>query len=384
MPNAWKKGLEIFKQTKTGKDLFEKLQKDGNYKNLSEEQLWSEVMNTFIGNLGESKYHSLPKGKLAEFVDWVKDTMAKFVNVVTGKKELNKEYDLKDFTNKVLGDLLGDKLLTPESVKAIDTTIQYAKDYGRKSDFNADGTVKESVRKEIEEERKTIVEKAKADGTYMKAPNGEKTKLNEEQWVTTRTERFKDWFGDWENDPKNASKVIDDNGEPLVVYHNTNENITKFDGKKTNDNSFWFTSIKGNKETGASAMGKEIATFLNIKKMAGWEQEDKLTDDQMINQGFDGKELDGDFVAFSPNQIKSATSNVGTFSNENNDIRFQIDNNLVDYIKNEIEGDSTLEETIQFLEENDYDFNEQDLIDIWKDYEQKQKTAPNRQFYKMS
>ncbi|MFA7543643.1 MAG: hypothetical protein WCY84_04645, partial [Candidatus Cloacimonadaceae bacterium] len=50
-------------------------------------------------------------------------------------------------------------------------------------------------------------------------PNGKQTNLTEHQWLQVRTENFKAWFGDWENDPKNASKVVDENGEPLVVYH---------------------------------------------------------------------------------------------------------------------------------------------------------------------
>lgn len=33
---------------------------------------------------------------------------------------------------------------------------------------------------------------------WMKAPNGEPTKLNERQWVQVRTPSFKAWFGDWE------------------------------------------------------------------------------------------------------------------------------------------------------------------------------------------
>ena len=41
----------------------------------------------------------------------------------------------------------------------------------------------------------------------MKAPNVKATNLNEAQWIDVRTKRFKDWFGDWENDAKNASKV---------------------------------------------------------------------------------------------------------------------------------------------------------------------------------
>ena len=31
------------------------------------------------------------------------------------------------------------------------------------------------------------------------------------------TDNFKNWFGDWENDPENASKVVDEDGRPLVV-----------------------------------------------------------------------------------------------------------------------------------------------------------------------
>lgn len=64
------------------------------------------------------------------------------------------------------------------------------------------------------------------DGTrkpgWMKAPNGRPTNLAERQWVQVRTPAFRAWFGDWENDPANASKVVDENGEPLVVYHGTN------------------------------------------------------------------------------------------------------------------------------------------------------------------
>ena len=59
------------------------------------------------------------------------------------------------------------------------------------------------------------------DAGYMKAPNGRPSRLDERQWIQVRSEAFKDWFGDWEHDPENASKVLDENGEPLVVYHGT-------------------------------------------------------------------------------------------------------------------------------------------------------------------
>jgi len=51
------------------------------------------------------------------------------------------------------------------------------------------------------------------------APNGKPSKLTAEQYKLVRTKAFKDWFGDWEKSPETASKVVDENGEPLVVYH---------------------------------------------------------------------------------------------------------------------------------------------------------------------
>lgn len=64
--------------------------------------------------------------------------------------------------------------------------------------------------------------------TWMKAPNGKPTNLTERQWLQVRTPQFKQWFGDWEADPKNASKVRDENGEPLVTYHGTTGDFNEF------------------------------------------------------------------------------------------------------------------------------------------------------------
>ena len=40
---------------------------------------------------------------------------------------------------------------------------------------------------------------------------------------------FFNWFGDWVNNPESSSKVVDKNGEPLIVYHYTNETFDTFD-----------------------------------------------------------------------------------------------------------------------------------------------------------
>jgi len=128
---------------------------------------------------------------------------------------------------------------------------------------------------------------------------------------------FYRWFGD--------SRVVDDQGRPLVVYHGTDSDIILFDGNKTMDGSFWFTNDPkklSDGEVGAAANGVVMPVYLKSKKLAGWDKYDRLTTDQLIQQGFDGVQLDDDFIIFNPTQIKSATGNTGAFDSKNPDIRF--------------------------------------------------------------
>lgn len=84
----------------------------------------------------------------------------------------------------------------------------------------------ESLRQMREEFNITIAEAEFNQTALMlggeEAYNKADTDLTYQLWVKVRTPRFKAWFGDWENDPENASKVINPRtGEPLVVYHGT-------------------------------------------------------------------------------------------------------------------------------------------------------------------
>lgn len=73
---------------------------------------------------------------------------------------------------------------------------------------------------------------------WQKAKDAGRTKLNYQQWVQVRTPAFKNWFGDWEGDPENASKVVDQTtGEPMVVYHGTTADFDAFDGERANQSS---------------------------------------------------------------------------------------------------------------------------------------------------
>ena len=214
---------------------------------------------------------------------------------------------------------------------------------------------------EVQKEMNEIKKKAISDGTFMKAPNGKNSNLNERQWLQVRTKAFKDWFGDWENDSKNASKVVDENGEPLVVYHNT---PFEFNGIFDMDHKSrimpWISEPFGHvgtQETASTIKGTQFALFLNVKNpletpdfvhetvssmlselyKQGIISREKYSSLRgisnselralMLSLGYDGtkykNKAEGGGISYSfidPNQIKSATDNIGTFSRTNNDI----------------------------------------------------------------
>ena len=106
-----------------------------------------------------------------------------------------------------------------------------------KTNVNAEQKPSETPKERSDREYREVVTRfTNPDGSmkdgWLKAPNGKDSNLNERQWVQVRTQSFKDWFGDWENDPANASKIVDENGEPKVVYHGarTNDKFTVFKG----------------------------------------------------------------------------------------------------------------------------------------------------------
>ena len=88
----------------------------------------------------------------------------------------------------------------------------------------------------------------------------------------TETPQFKNFFGEWEKDPENASKVVDKDGRPLVVYRRDNEAFTVFDSTKTQQNDagwlgkgFYFYGDKGEAER-ETGYGKNLRAFyLNIR-----------------------------------------------------------------------------------------------------------------------
>lgn len=80
---------------------------------------------------------------------------------------------------------------------------------------------------------------------------------------------FKMWFGDWENNKENSSKVLDTDGMPLIVYHGSKSNAFKVFDKtmagKTDPGFFgkgyYFTPV----EKYAKSYGSIIKCYLNIR-----------------------------------------------------------------------------------------------------------------------
>ena len=204
-----------------------------------------------------------------------------------------------------------------------------------------------SYRSFVEKEKASIRKKAVADGTFMKAPNGKETNLTEDQWLSVRTAAFKNWFGDWEKDPENASKVVDENGEPRVVHHGTPNEFTVFRHTQQNDagwlgEGYYFYGVE---EESHGYMGKKdghlMALFLNVRDpyYLSEEEHDELAErddvdfsaeftERIREDGYDGVYYNGDlrqeWMAVEPTQIKSATDNRGTFDPKNPDITFSI------------------------------------------------------------
>lgn len=141
--------------------------------------------------------------------------------------------------------------------------------------------------------------------------------------VGDKVENFKRWFGD--------SKVVDEKGEPQVVYHGTDRNFNKFNPRKaTMGGIHWFTSDKSAIEAGdvgAQGRGKVMDLYASIKNPAGWDEYNKFGLGELKSRGYDGAilpEKDGTFTGFvfEPEQFKSASKNVGTYDPSNADIRY--------------------------------------------------------------
>lgn len=176
------------------------------------------------------------------------------------------------------------------------------------------------------------------------------TELNQSAPIyQTQTEAFKRWFGD--------SKVVDENGRPLVVYHGTNADFSAFDpsaqgssGQGSGEPGFFFEASPDNagRYTRQGGGGNVMPVYLSLKNPLIVERTNAKYDydgsynrvafanfiDDALEAGHDGVifrdvldrgKRSTQYVAFRPEQIKSATGNRGTFDPANPSILESVD-----------------------------------------------------------
>lgn len=225
--------------------------------------------------------------------------------------------------------------------KLINNIVSYVKawvfdNFGINLNLNPDDMLALSERMigQIKHQSSLDLIRQKYHGTnqWMTAPNGAKTHLSEQQWLQVRTPEFKKWFGDWENDAANASQVLDENGEPKVVYHGTATEFNEFkQGHGLLGDGIYLTDSFDTADVYANIRGENgfvLPLFVNIRN--AFKTTDNVSRDEFVEATTSGKyqgivhqfENHEYIVALEPNQVKMAEGNKGTFNSESSDIRF--------------------------------------------------------------
>lgn len=156
----------------------------------------------------------------------------------------------------------------------------------------------------------------------------------------TQSLQFKRWFGDWEKNPNRASKVVNEDGTPKVVYHGTNQEFHTF---QSQNGAYFFSESQDYAESMAEERGGDrvVQAYLDMRRplrveMQPGEFSDPNYEAKYLREakakGHDGviftlrtgNELVDDtfYAVFDSAQIKSATENIGTFDQAEQDIRY--------------------------------------------------------------
>lgn len=97
-------------------------------------------------------------------------------------------------------------------------------------------------------------------------------KVNRKISDVTQSLQFKRWFGDWQNHPDSASKVVNADGTPKVVYHQTDAEFTVFNtdnqraGRLDTDTPTGMFFKPTNEDIGING-SKQMAVYLNARNI---------------------------------------------------------------------------------------------------------------------
>lgn len=163
--------------------------------------------------------------------------------------------------------------------------------------------------------------------------------------------KFKKWFGD--------SKVVDEGGRPIILYHGTDKSFDSFDPSKSGAKDHGWYGVghyltadpetasaysvynemrDGSPTTGANVMPVYVSlenpyVWPKDRKAAQTRAEAERITAELQKQGYDGVVVPNEYqspeyakfhevIAFKPEQVKSATGNNGDFDASNPDIRY--------------------------------------------------------------
>ena len=119
------------------------------------------------------------------------------------------------------------------------------------------------------------------------------------------------------SDPKPQKEIIKPRADKSfkgTVFHQTDQSFGDFDFNKSADGTIWFTNNKKNfsdpasSASAASGKGRIIEKTIELKKAATFDDLDKFSVGELVQQGFDGAILGGDIQVFNPSAIKTKTT----------------------------------------------------------------------------
>lgn len=159
--------------------------------------------------------------------------------------------------------------------------------------------------------------------------------------------------------------LLNEDGTPKVFYHGTGANFTAFDigEAAAAEGSFFFAE---NPEDAAAYGNDVMEVYLSGGKLADYDNQPsefyRLRNKReqvayLKKRGYDGWYADmdsggwGEVSVFSPNQIKSATDNIGTFDRGEEDIRYLADDETDAETATETDRARELEEMARELED---------------------------------
>lgn len=143
----------------------------------------------------------------------------------------------------------------------------------------------------------------------------------------TQTKQFMRWFGDWQNSPSDASRIVNSDGTPKIVYYKSEDAQNGVHYLADTDNG-----------------GEKV--YLNMRRPYRVKQQPNAQAEAQMIQYAQKKKYDGiiiqngsseRYITFNSANIKSATDNIGTFDRTNQDKYYSVKKRSAQSYESEIE-----------------------------------------------